>query len=171
MAEEHSGTAGGFHIGNVRGNVQVKAGGDVVAGDKTTTTITALQKGFAGPREKEQFQSQLEQLLEALRGLKTQIEQHPALSQEDKESAAGEILEHVTKLKAVKAKTADMAVGTPPSPDVASTVEKTLDRAGGVIEKVQGLAKKASGIGQTIADFAATYGPLLAGARHLFGLP
>ncbi len=36
---------GGFNIGNVGGKVSIQAGGDVVAGDKTTTTtITGFKQ-------------------------------------------------------------------------------------------------------------------------------
>ena len=47
------------HFGNVGGAVNVGAGGDVrFAGDKTTTTTTTIDLGFAaGDEQKQQFQS------------------------------------------------------------------------------------------------------------------
>ena len=53
---------GGFHFGNVGGGVNVKAGSDVVAGDKTgrdKTTTTTIEKGFAGDEQKQQLAARL----------------------------------------------------------------------------------------------------------------
>jgi len=47
-------TKGGFNIGSVGGNVSVSAGGDVVAGDKvttTTSTTTCLLYTSPSPRD------------------------------------------------------------------------------------------------------------------------
>jgi hypothetical protein len=168
MADEHTNKKSGFHIGNVGGNVKITAGGDIVGGDKTTTTI---QKGFAADEQRQQFQAQIDQLREALRAVKAKIEASPSLSVDQKEEAAGEILQHVKALKEVKEKTAEVSVGKQAPPEVVSVVESTLERASGVIERLQGIAKKTVGVAETVGEFAVKYGPLIASARHLFGLP
>ena len=58
--------SGGIHVGNVGGSVIFSAGGDNVGGDKTTTTA----KGFADEEQRAQFQTQIDQLREALRAMK-----------------------------------------------------------------------------------------------------
>ena len=87
------------------------AGGDIVAGDKTTTTT--IQRGFAAEEQKQQFQVQIDQLREALRTVKAEIEANPSLSDDQKEEAASEILQHAKALKEVKEKTASTPAGQP----------------------------------------------------------
>jgi hypothetical protein len=58
MSDTKEKSGGGFHFGNVGGNVKMKAGGDIGGGDKTTTTTT-ITKGFAGDEQKQQFQAEI----------------------------------------------------------------------------------------------------------------
>jgi hypothetical protein len=139
MADERTNKRGGFHIGKVGGNVEMTAGGDIVGGDKTITTT--IQKGFRMEEQKQQFQAQIDQLRQALRAVKAEIESSPSLSDDQKEEAAGEILQHVKALKEVKEKTAELPAGKQAPADVGSLVETTLDRAGGIIDKLQSLAR------------------------------
>jgi len=169
MPDELANKKTGFHIGHVGGNVAMTAGGDIVGGDKTTTTT--IQKGFRAEEQKQQFQAQIEQLREALRTLKGEIEANSALSNDQKEDAAGEIIQHVKALKEVKEKTAELPAGTPATADVGSLVETTLDRAGGIMDKLQSLAKTTSEVAGKVGEFGKQYGPLILSARHLFGLP
>ena len=164
---------GGFHFGNVGGGVNVKAGGDVVAGDKTTTTTTTttIQNGFAGDEQKKQFQSEIDQLREALRAMKADIEASVSLDQDKKDQAISEILQQVNALKEVKEKTADVPPGKPAPPEIATKVEGALDSAGGIVDKLQALATKTGDVAETIGKFAVKYAPLILSARHLFGLP
>jgi hypothetical protein len=81
---------GGFHFGNIGGSVSQSAGGDIVGGDKTTTTTTTIQKGFAGEEQKQQFHSEIEQLREALRAMKTEIEASSSLDQDKKDEVISE---------------------------------------------------------------------------------
>ena len=171
MSDPGEKTSGGFHIGSVGGGVNIKAGGDVVGGDKTTTTTTTITKGFAGEEQKQQFQTQMDALRETLRAMKTQIEAHPALSADQKEEMTEEVLHHVKALKEAREKTATVPAGKPAPADIASAVETTLDRAGGIMEKLQGMAKKTGAAVDTVGEFAVKYGPLILSARHLFGLP
>ena len=71
MTDENTSKKGGFHIGTVGGNVGITAGGDIVGGDKTTTTT--IQKGFAAEEQKQEFQAQIDQLREALRAVREEI--------------------------------------------------------------------------------------------------
>lgn len=164
---------GGFQFGNVGGSVNLQAGGDVVGGDKTTTTTTTttIQQGFAGQEQKDQFHSEIEQLREALRAMKTEIEASAALDQDKKDEAIAEILQQVKALKEVKEKTAEVPPGKPAPKQVATEIEGTLDRAGGIADKLQTLAGKAGDVAETVSKFAVKYGPLILSARHLFGLP
>ena len=46
----------GFHIGSVGGSFSLNAGGDVVAGDKvTTSSTTTITNGFQQEENKQQF--------------------------------------------------------------------------------------------------------------------
>ena len=150
--------------------MNVTAGGDIVGGDKTTTTTT-IEKGFAGSQQKEQFQSEIDQLREALRAMKAEIEASASLQQDKKDEVISGILEQINELKEVKEKTADVPTGKPAPAEIARKVEGALDRAGGIVEKLQGLATKTGDIAETVGKFAVKYGPLILSARHLFGLP
>ncbi len=168
MADEHANKKGGFHIGNVGGDVKMSAGGDIVGGDKTTTTT--VQKGFPSEDQKQQFQNQIEQLREALRAIKVEMESSPSLSDDQKEEAVGEILQHVKALKEVKERTVELPAGKPAPADVGSLVETTLDRAGGIVDKLHSLAETTGQVATKVGEFGRKYGPLILSARHLFGL-
>ena len=173
MSDTSEKSKGGFHFGNVGGGVNVKAGGDVVARDKITTTTTTItiQKGFAGDEQKQQFQSEIDQLREALQAMKTEIERSASLDQDKKKEIISEILQQVNALKEVKEETADVPTGKPAPAEIATKVEGALDRAGGIVEKLQGVATKSVEVAETVGKFAVKYGPLILSARHLFGLP
>jgi hypothetical protein len=149
--------------------VNVTAGGDVVGGDKTTTTT--IEKGFAGDQQKQQFHSEIDQLREALRAMKAEIEASVSLDQDKKDEVISGILEQIKALKEVKEKTAEVPPGAPAPAKVATEVEGALDRAGGIVDKLQGLAAKTGDVAETVGKFAMKYGPLILSARHLFGLP
>jgi archaellum component FlaC len=162
-------SGGGFHFGNVGGSVNLSPGGDLVGRDKTTTTTTQI--GFAGEEQKQQFHSEIEQLREALRAMKTEIEASASLDQDKKDEVIAQILQQVKELKEVKAKTAEVPPGKAAPAKVATEIEGALDRAEGIVDKVQGLAGKAGDLAETVGKFAMKYGPLILSARHLFGLP
>src|SRR5204863_3272662 len=113
MSDASEKSKGGFHFGNVGGAVSVKAGGDVVGGDKTTTTTTTIERGFAGDEQKEQFQSEIDQLREALRVMKTEIEASASLDQHKKNEIVTEILQQKKALKEEKEETAAVPTGKP----------------------------------------------------------
>jgi hypothetical protein len=147
----------------------MNTGGDIVAGDKATTTV--IQEGFAGEEQKHQFRAQLDILCDALQALKTEIEAHPKLTADQKEKAESEILGNMNVLKGVKAETATVRVSEKPPTDVISTVDTALRRTGGVMDKLQGLAKTTVDVAEEIGAFSVKYGPLILSARRLFGLP
>jgi hypothetical protein len=159
----------GFHFGNIGGNVNQSAGGDIVGRDKTTTSTTQI--GFAGEEQKQQFHSEIEQLREALRTMKTEIEASASLDQDKKDEVISEILQQVKSLKEVKEKTAELPAGGPAPAGVAAEIEGVLDRAGGIVDRLQSFAGKASDVAEIVGKFAMKYGPLVLSARHLFGLP
>jgi len=173
MSDTSEKSEGGFHFGPVGGEVKIKASGDIVARDKTTTTTTTttIQKGFAGDEQKQQFQSEIDQLREALRAMKTEIEASASLDQDKKDQVISEILQQVNALKQVKEETAAVPTGKPAPAEIATKVEGALDRAGGIVGKLQGVTTKSVEIAETVGKFAVKYGPLILSARHLFGLP
>jgi hypothetical protein len=173
MSGEKKGTKGGFHFGNVVGNVSTIARGDIVAGDKTTntTTTTTIQTGFKSEGDKQQFQNQLEELRAALREIKSHVEATPGLSADEKEELTSEILEHVKALKEVKETTAQLAPAQKPTADIGKTVESKLEKASGILDKLQAIGKKSVDLFDNISGFAVKYGPLVLSTRHLFGLP
>jgi acyl-CoA reductase-like NAD-dependent aldehyde dehydrogenase len=169
MSDTNEKSGGGFHFGNVGGDVKMKAGGDIVGGDKTTTTT--IGKGFEGDEQKQQFQAEIEQLREALRAMKAEIEANASLDQDKKDEVVSEILQQVKALKEVKEETVTVPTGKPAPAEMAAKVEGALDRAGGIVDKLQGLATKGGEVAETVGKFAMKYGPLILSARHLFGLP
>jgi hypothetical protein len=171
MAGTNEKSSGGFHFGSVGGDVKLKAGGDIVGGDKTTTTTITITKGFAGDEQKQQFQAEIDQLREALRAMKAEIEANALLDQDKKEEVVSDILAQVKALKEVKEDTARVPTGKPAPAELATKVEGALDRAGGIVDKLQGLATKGGEVAETVGKFAVKYGPLILSARHLFGLP
>ena len=164
-------SGGGFHFGNVRGNVIQRAGGDIVAGDKTTTTTITTQIGFADEQKKQQFHSEIEQLRETLQAMKAEIEASLSLDQDKKDEAISEILQQVQALKKVKEKATEVTPGKAVPAKIASEIEGALDRAGGIVDKLQTVAAKTGDVAETVGKFAVKYGPLILSARHLFGLP
>ena len=165
--------SGGFHFGSVGGAVTVRGGGDVVGGDKTTTTTitTTITKGFAGEDQKLQFQQRIVQLREALSEVKSRIEGHPALTEGQKMEMTAALVEEDGALEAVDKKTAATAVGESAPPEVAATIEAALDPNAGIAQKLQHLAAHTGAAVGIVGEFAGKFGPLLLGARHLFGLP
>lgn len=170
MSDTNEKSGGGFSFGNVGGSVSQTAGDDIVGRDKITTTTTT-QIGFAGEEQKQQFHSEIEQLREALRAMKAEIEASASLDQDKKDEVISDILEQVKALKEVKEKTAAVPTGKPAPAEIATKVEGALDRADGIVHKLQGLASKSAEVAETVGKFAMKCGPLILSARHLFGLP
>jgi hypothetical protein len=176
MNDESTGRKGGFQISASGGStVNFSPNGEFVGGDKissvTTTNTVTIEKGFAGEDQKQQFQLQVDQLRETLRALKASIDAHSAFGADEKEAMVGEIIQHIGALKEVKEKAAAAPAGKAAPVEIAATVERTLDRAGGIVDKLKSVAENAAAVAETVGKFAVKYGPLVASARHLFGLP
>lgn len=169
MSDTSNGRRGGFSIGNVGGNVTMSASGDIIGGDKTVTST--IQRGFAAEAQKAEFQAQIDELRSTLQAIKAQIDAEASLTAEQKETIGADILRHDTELKEVKDNTSELTVGVPASSAVGSSVEATLDRAGGLLGKLKGLVTSGGDFGAAVADLASKYGPMIMTARHLFGLP
>jgi hypothetical protein len=163
-------SSGGFHFGSVGGGVNLNAGADIVGGDKTTTTTT-IQNGFAADEQKQQFQTEIDQLREALRAMKAQIAATASLDADQKDAVEAEITQHLVALKEVKDQAAAVPVGKEAPADVASKVSNALDGVSGMMERLKILADKSAGAAETVGQFAMKYGPVILSARHLFGLP
>jgi hypothetical protein len=103
--------------------------------------------------------------------MKAEIEANTLIDVDQKEEIAADILQQVKALKEVKEETENLPVGKQASGDVSSVVETTLDRADTLINKLQSTAKKTVEVAETIGKFVVSYGPLIASARHLFGIP
>jgi len=170
MSDENKSTRGGIQIGKVLGGVSLRSGGDIVAGDKVTTTTTH-QYGFRTDGDKDEFQRQLDLLRQALREIKGQIEASDVLSADDRDEASALILQNVNALKEVKEKTASLVAGQKAAPEIGNMVESNLDHASNILEKLESVTKKGSELTANITELAVKYGPLILSARHLFGLP
>jgi len=167
-----SSAKGGFHIGTVGGNASFSAGGDIVAGDKTTqTTTTTVNSGFNEDADKEKFLQQIDELRAALRELQTKVAEAPGLSQDAKDEIAAEVLQQVNVLKKAKDEAAGLPVAQPPPPGTLQVIQQGLEGTGAMLDKIKALCDQAVGIGEKIEPYVSTALPLLLSARHLFGLP
>jgi hypothetical protein len=69
---------GGFNINTGGGSFSQSAGGDIVAGDKTTqTTVTTVTNGFKQDDDKQKFLQQIDELQAKLRELQTKTADAP----------------------------------------------------------------------------------------------
>src|SRR5260221_11727176 len=129
MSNESEETRGGFHFGNVGRDVTMKAGGDIVGGNKetTTTTTTTIQTGFKSEEQKQEFQKQLDALREALREINGGGETSAGLTADEKDEVSHEILHHVRTVKVVKETTAELSPGQNLAADVVQTVDSNLE--------------------------------------------
>jgi hypothetical protein len=173
MNPRDEGRKGGIQI-NASGNASVRftSEGEFVGGDKiSNSTNTNIQHGFTGEREKLLFQEQVGEMKEALRALKASIEESHDLVVDDREAIAEEILRQISSLREMGQKASLAKPGNAPSSDITSTVEKSLERAGGIVEKLKSLSDNSSAVADAVGKFVVRYAPLLASVRQLFGLP
>jgi hypothetical protein len=166
-------TKGGFNISSVGGNASFSAGGDMVAGDKTTqtTTITTINHGFKQDDDKQKFLQQIDELRATLRELQTKTAEAPGLSQDAKDEIAAEVAQQVNAVKKAKDEAAGLPVAQQPPPGTLQVIQQGLESTGTVLDKVKTLCDKAAGIGEKIEPYVSTALPILLSARHLFGLP
>lgn len=170
--EMSDGRRGGFTIGSVGGNFSQSAGGDIVAGDKTTqTTTTTVTNGFKQDDDKQKFLQQIDELQARLRELQTKTAETPGLNQDTKDEIVAEVMQQVRVLKTTKDEAAGLPVAQQPPPGTLQVIQQGLDSTGTVLDKVKTLCDKAVGIGETIEPYVSTALPILLSARHLFGIP
>jgi len=166
------GNKGGFNIGSVGGSFSVSAGGDVVAGDKvTTTSTTTITNGFQQEENKQQFVHDLEELRTTLREVQTKIQEAPGVSQDDKDKIAADVMQQVIALKTAKEEASSLPVGQQAPPDKGKQIESYLQSTGTLLDKVNELGAKAVEIGTTVKPYVEKALPLLLSARALFGIP
>jgi hypothetical protein len=164
MTEEKS---GGFHFGTVGRDVKIEAGGDIVAGDKISTTTT----GFQQQSDKDEFVKQLGELRSALRDIKTQIADIERLDEDAKDELSLDILQQLSELKNAMAQAEGLDVGRAPPSEQFESVTGCLDRTGLVLDKIKSLGENASELAANVTPVLLRTLPLLASARHLIGLP
>jgi len=167
-----SGSAkGGFNFGSVGGSVTVSAGGDIVAGDKTTQTTTTINNGFKQEDDKQKFLQQIDDLRATLRELQAKVAEAPGLSEDAKDEIAAEVAQHVNALRKVKDEAAGLPAAQQPPPETLQVIESGLASTGTLLDKVTALCDKAIGFGEKVQPYLSKALPILLSARHLFGLP
>jgi hypothetical protein len=144
----------------------VAAGGDVIGGDKSVTTV-----GFQQEQDKQEFIQQIEQLRAALRSIKSEIEADAGLDEDDKDAITMEILQQIGSLKAAKEEATDIELQQDPPQDKIVKIEGYLNAALATVEKVESLGETVENFATTIAPYVKLSLPLILSARHLFGLP
>lgn len=162
-------TKGGFHIGTVGRDVNLKAKGDIVGGDKvTTTTIT---NGFKQDDDKQKFLEQIEALRTTLREVQVHIAETPALSQDVKDEIGAAVLQQINILKKTKDEANGLTVAKEPPPDALRAIATGLNSTSTILDQVKAACDKAVGIAEKIEPYVSKALPILLTARHLFGLP
>jgi hypothetical protein len=169
------GSKGGFNIGSVGGSFSVSAGGDVVGGDKVTTTssTTSITNGFEQEQNKQQFVHDLEELRTALREVQTKIQEAPGVSQvsqDDKDKIVADVMRQVIALKTAKEEAGSLPVGQQAPRDKGQQIASYLQTTGTLLDKVNELGTKALEIGTAVKPYVEKALPLLASARMLFGI-
>jgi hypothetical protein len=162
----------GFHVGSVGGNFSVSAGGDVVAGDKvTTSSTTTITNGFQQEEDKQQFTQKLEELRTAFREIQTKIQGAAGGSQDDKDEIVSAVMQQVNALRTAKEEAASLPVAQQASPDQGKRIAGYLQSTESVLDKVNDLGAKAIEIGTAVKPYIQKALPLLLSARMLFGIP
>jgi len=166
MAGSGERSSGGISIRNVGGDVRVEAGGDMVGRDKVVTA-----NGFASEQDRAAFGQEVELLRELLRELKSHVEQSAELGQDDRDELVSEVMHQLKGLKTAREDASEMEPGAAPEQGRVESVTQHLDAAGGLLEKLQGIAQRTGQLVETAAPLVARGITVLAAARHLLGLP
>lgn len=169
MSEKKASQKGGFHFGNVGRDVKIEAGGDVIAGNKTTTTT--INRGFKEEKDKEEFVRQINELHFLMGQMRSQIENLEGFDEDNKKQIVNEIMLQVTALKAAKEAVSAVPVGKEAPQKKVEIVGEYLDQTTTLIEKLQKMGEKTAEFTNKVAPIIAKSLPILVSARHLFGLP
>ncbi len=157
---------GGIHINGTGRDVKVEAGGDIVGGDKVTTTHVV----FGDRAHKQEFLDQLDELRSALREIKSQIESVEQYDEDTRDQLVMEILQQVSSLKQAKQDADQMEPGEAPPAHTLQSVGQCLENAGGLLDKIKSIGETASGITKSVMPIVARALPIVASARHLLGI-
>lgn len=159
--------SGGFHFGHVGRDVKIEAVGDIVAGDKVTTT----HNGFNDVTQKQEFLKQMDELRSALREIKSQVEGVEHFDEDARDELVMEILQQLSEVKQAKQDAEQLVPGQLSAADRLQSVGQCLDKTGGLLDKIKAIGASAAGIAETVAPVLAKALPILASARHLLGVP
>jgi TolA-binding protein len=175
MAEEKATQKGGFHFGNVGGDVDMDAGGDIVAGDKTTTTTTTttttITYGFKQEEDKAEFLKQIDELRTMMRQIRSEIDDLEGVDDDEKDDLVMEIGQQVKDLKTVKEEAEETTAGEEAPKEKAKLVGEYLDKTTTIMEKLKKMGEATAAATEKLAPYVVKALPLLASVRHLFGLP
>jgi len=165
-----NGNSSNFNFGNVGGSVEInQAGGDVVKGDKITTTTTSI--GFQQEADKQQFVDHVETLRTLLRELKSEIETSKVVNADDRDDFIMELMAELRDLRTVKETAEQTPVGKPPPAETQSTFEKYLQKTESFMDKAAQFGEKAAELAIKVSPLVGKALPLLLQARRLFGIP
>jgi len=166
---------GGFSFGNIGGNANMNAGGDIVGGDKNTTITTTsnqvVQKGFKDDNDKKEFLNQIKTFQGMMRDIKKEIENNKDIDEDEKDDLVMEIMSQIKALKTVNQDANDISPGTEIEEEKSSIFEKKLNQTSQFMDHIEQFANKTKSISEKIIPTVKQMLPILASARHLFGIP
>jgi DNA repair exonuclease SbcCD ATPase subunit len=152
---------GGFHFGNVKGDVKIRAGGNIVAGDLTVIEV------FKDEKDKEDFSQQINELRNKMRQIKSQVDDIEELDEEFKDQIILEIMQQLSDLSSAQKEAASFPVGKGLPKHKVDVVSRTLDKTNTLMGKLQKIGEKSAAFAQSLAPIAAT----LLSVRQLFSVP
>lgn len=162
----------GIHIGTASGNVTInkaggdliQAGGDVVYGDKITTTSTTYH-GFQQEADKAQFLAELDNLRAALRTIKSAVEAAAEKDQDARDLLSANLSQQILALNDLKTQAAALPVAHAATPQQTTTVTECLKTTSELLNKAQTFGEKAAEIGlkllPAVTALAALFGVVL----------
>lgn len=171
MPEQTTNRHGGFHIGKVGGNVDIKAGGDLVGGDKiATTTTTTIKGGFQDEEAKTKFQEQIAQLRGELTALREKLGSTDTPDRDRAAQIGAELGRCAETLKNAGEKAATLPAGREASKGTLDEIASALSQTEKMVKSVSGLAETGSSIATSTIQFLERVSPLIHGAAGLLGL-
>ncbi len=158
----------------IAGNIQ--ADGDIVTGDKTTTTITTtttatIIHGFKQEEDKVEFVKQIDELRGMLRKITSALDDVEGLDEDQKDEVTMEVLQQVKNLKEVKKEAEETPAGKEAPKEKAKVMGEYLDKTTTLMEKLKKMGEATAAATEQLVPYIVKALPLLASARHLFGLP
>lgn len=162
---KNKGTQGGFHIGNVGGNVDMKAGGDIVGGNKT---VKEIQRVLASEQGRSEADRHLVEFAKALEDIRAEVAKAAELSAAEREQLVSELGDRLSKLESAR----ETIVQPPPAEaggELAKGVETTLEHAGKALDRVREIGGKSAALAVKIAGMVTASGAALDHLRRLLG--